>query len=156
MWSSTEWTYSSKPCEICFKRKWWSIKWHTHLIAIYASRDGNGLGGSFYCCVTLWVNTVKPVLSGHSKIDTTKVLMTNGGLMKVESTAECSLWSILQYFWPALCDNRSWKPILIFLSGRLRQVLLYIQVILTKRTCSVAHATPLSRCYHTGCKLSQL
>ena len=28
--------------------------------------------------------TVKPVLSGHSKIDKTKILMTNGSLMKVE------------------------------------------------------------------------
>ena len=36
-------------------------------------------------------NTVKPVLSGHSKLDKTKVLKTNGSLMKVESIAECSL-----------------------------------------------------------------
>ena len=64
--------------------------------------------------------TVKPVLSGHSKIDKTKNLMTNGSLMKVESIAECSPWSILQYFWPALSDNRSWKPIFVFfLGGRL-------------------------------------
>ena len=28
--------------------------------------------------------TVKPVLSGHSKIDKTKILMTNGSLMKVK------------------------------------------------------------------------
>ena len=42
--------------------------------------------------------TVKPVLSGHSKIDKTKNLMTNGSLMKVKSIAECSPWSILQYF----------------------------------------------------------
>ena len=42
-------------------------------------------------------NTVKPVLSGHSKIGKTKVLKTNGRLMKVESIAECSK-SILQYF----------------------------------------------------------
>ena len=34
--------------------------------------------------------TVKPVLSSHSKIDKTKVLMRNGILMKVESIAECS------------------------------------------------------------------
>ena len=33
---------------------------------------------------------VKPVLSGHSKIDKTKILMTDGSLMKVESIAECS------------------------------------------------------------------
>ena len=29
-------------------------------------------------------HTVKPVLSGHSKIDKTKILMTNGSLMKVK------------------------------------------------------------------------
>ena len=35
-------------------------------------------------------------------------------------------WSILQYFWPGLSENRSWKPILVFfLRGCLRQVLLY-------------------------------
>ena len=34
------------------------------------------------------LNTVKPVLSGHSKIDKTKVLKTNGSLMKVENIAE--------------------------------------------------------------------
>ena len=35
--------------------------------------------------------------------------------------------SILQYFSPALCDNRSWKTnkLFVFLSGLLRQVLLY-------------------------------
>ena len=30
--------------------------------------------------------------------------MTNGSLMKVESIAECSKGSILQYFWPALSN----------------------------------------------------
>ena len=43
------------------------------------------------------VHTVKP-LSGHSKIDNTKVLMTNGSLMKVKSIVECSKGCILQYF----------------------------------------------------------
>ena len=42
--------------------------------------------------------TVKPVLISHPKIDNTKILMTNGSLMKVESIAECSKGSILQYF----------------------------------------------------------
>ena len=37
-------------------------------------------------------STVKPVLSSHSKIDITKILMTNGSLMKVKSIAECSTW----------------------------------------------------------------
>ena len=42
--------------------------------------------------------TVNSVLNAHSKIDKTKILMTNGSLMKVKSIAECSPWSILQYF----------------------------------------------------------
>ena len=53
------------------------------------------------------VNIVKPVLSSHSKIDKIKVLKTNGTLMKVESIVECSPWSTLQYFWPALSNNQS-------------------------------------------------
>ena len=43
-------------------------------------------------------NTVKPVLRGHSKLDKTKILMTNGNLMKVKSIAESSKGSILHYF----------------------------------------------------------
>ena len=43
--------------------------------------------------------TVKPVLSGRSKErKKTKILMTQGSLMKVESIAECD-------FWPALSDT---------------------------------------------------
>ena len=42
--------------------------------------------------------TVKPVLSDYLKTDKTKVLMENGSLMEVESIAECSPWSILQYY----------------------------------------------------------
>ena len=34
--------------------------------------------------------TVKPILSGHSKIDKSKDLKTDGSLMQVESIAECS------------------------------------------------------------------
>ena len=36
--------------------------------------------------------------TGTQKIDKTKILMTIGSLMKVESIAECSPWIILQYF----------------------------------------------------------
>ena len=62
--------------------------------------------------------------NSHSKIDKTKILMTNGSLMKVKSIAECSPWGILQYFWPALSDNWSWKPIFgLFESGRFTQIL---------------------------------
>ena len=42
--------------------------------------------------------TVKPVLGGHSKTDKTKVLKTNGNLMKVESIAECSLGALCNTF----------------------------------------------------------
>ena len=34
------------------------------------------------------LSTVKPVLRGHSNLDKTKLSMTNGSLMKVESIAE--------------------------------------------------------------------
>ena len=34
---------------------------------------------------TYILDTVKPVLKGHSNIDKAKILMTNGSLMKVES-----------------------------------------------------------------------
>ena len=45
--------------------------------------------------------------------------------MKVKSIAECSAWSILQYFWPPLSDNWSWKLIFgLFESGRFTQILL--------------------------------
>ena len=44
------------------------------------------------------VRTIKPVLSGHSKIDKTKVFKTNGRLMQVESIAECSLGAFCNSF----------------------------------------------------------
>ena len=51
--------------------------------------------------------------------------MKDGNLIRVESIAECSSWSILQYFWPALSDNWSWKQILgLNESGIFTQVLL--------------------------------
>ena len=42
--------------------------------------------------------TVKPVLSNCSKINKTKMLKTNGSLMKVESIAECSLGAFCNTF----------------------------------------------------------
>ena len=79
--------------------------------------------GEQFACI-MHIYTVKPVLSGHSKIDKTKVLETNVSLMKVESIAECSLGAFCNT-WPALSNNQSWEPIFVFiLSGHLRQVLL--------------------------------
>ena len=49
----------------------------------------------------LWIlirSTVKSVLSDHSKKDKTKVLKTNGSLMKVESIAECSFRAFCNTF----------------------------------------------------------
>ena len=52
--------------------------------------------------------------------------MTNGSLMKIKSIAEDFPWSFLQYFWPVLSNNWSWKPIFgLFESGPFTQVLLY-------------------------------
>ena len=62
--------------------------------------------------------TVKPV---WTKLDKTKILLTNGSSMKIKSIAECSKGSILplehsaiHVLWTALSENRSWKPILVF------------------------------------------
>ena len=45
-----------------------------------------------------YTSTVKPVLSGHSINDKTKVLKANGSLMKNESIAECSLGAFCNTF----------------------------------------------------------
>ena len=47
-------------------------------------------------------NTVKPLLSDHSKIDKTKILMTSNSLMKGESIAECSPWFYSTSYWQSL------------------------------------------------------
>ena len=71
------------------------------------------------------MHTVKPVLSGHSKIDKTKVLKTIGSLMKVESIAECSRGAFCNTFDLHLAIIDLENPILVFfLSGRLGQVFL--------------------------------
>ena len=41
---------------------------------------------------------VKSVLSRNSKIDKTKIIKTNGSLMKVKSIAECSLGAVCNTF----------------------------------------------------------
>ena len=71
------------------------------------------------------LNTVKPVLSGHSKrpkIGFQGRLSLNAGQKYCRMLQE----SILQYFRPSLSYHLSLKPLFwLFLSGRLRQVLLY-------------------------------
>ena len=48
--------------------------------------------------IHLYNTTVKPVLSGHSKIDQTNEVKTNSSLMMVESIAECSLRAFCNTF----------------------------------------------------------
>ena len=64
------------------------------------------------CIMRYW--SWKPIFSIFDK---TKILMTDGSLMKVKSIAECSNWRILQieYFWPALCDIGHGNQFFVFL-----------------------------------------
>ena len=50
-------------------------------------------GGYGYCLFQDC--TVKPMLKSHPKLDKTKILMTKGSLMKVESIAELQYLAIL-------------------------------------------------------------
>ena len=69
-----------------------------YILAFFFYQNTSFLFDDGYLEKKITISTVKPVLSGHSKIDKTKILMKNGSLMKVESIAECSKGSILQYF----------------------------------------------------------
>ena len=83
-------------------------------------------------------NYSKTCVKRPLKKDKTKILITIGSLMKVESIAE----SILQYYWPALSDKLSWKPFFdLFESGRFTQILLYIISVETffKKLCLRSH-----------------
>ena len=60
-------------------------------------------------------NEVKPILSGHSKVDKTKVLKSWGILMQLKSTEECSTRAFCHIFvLHYVCDYRSWNPIFWF------------------------------------------
>ena len=59
--------------------------------------------------ISLIMNTLKPVLSGYSKIDITKILETNGSLMKAESIAECSLGKPISVFLRVAVLHRSYS-----------------------------------------------
>ena len=59
------------------------------------------LPNSQKCLIILHIvgwEIIKPVLSSHSKIAKTKVLKTNGSLMKVKSIAESSFGAFLVFF----------------------------------------------------------
>ena len=73
----------------------------------------------------MYLSTVKPVLSGHSKIDKTKVLKTGCSLVQVDSIAECSGGAFCNTFDLHLAiisiESIFW---IILLSGHLIKVLL--------------------------------
>ena len=102
--------------------KWWAQaykhSWHlSSMLYLHTDRDT-----WMHICILIAHYTVKPVLSGHLK------KKTNYRLMLVRSIAECSKGSILQYFWPSLSYLLLLRSLFcLFLSGCLRQVLLYWQ-----------------------------
>ena len=64
----------------------------------YPARRSSGKGLNILLVKQILWPTVKPVLSGHSKINKTKVLETNGSLMKVESITGFSLGAFCNTF----------------------------------------------------------
>ena len=91
---------------------------------------------SFARCKEVLVNEAhyavysKTYLERHSN----KPINTDYPLMKVKRIAECSKGSILQYFRPSLSYHLSVLSLFcLFMSGRLRQVLLYSQAENTVR-----------------------
>ena len=75
----------------------------------------------------------RPLIKKTKKL----VFKTDYHLMQVKCIAECSKGSILQYFWPSLSYQfLPLRPLIsLFLSGRLRQVLLYMHIGLFFKKC---------------------
>ena len=76
-------------------------------------------------CVILFMYTVKPTLSGHSKRTPKMVFNTDYRLMQVKSIAECSKGSVLQHFRPSL-SYMYHSPLRPLFCLFLRQGLLYL------------------------------
>ena len=70
----------------------------TTVFSSYKSTGEKKIQITVFDLINSYAYIVKPVLSGHSKIDKTKVLKPCGSSMQDESIAECSPWSIPQYF----------------------------------------------------------
>ena len=82
---STHWWFSVEKG--LYKKNCLGAQWESHLTEMVILSDHNTFKISFE---KLEKNTGKPVLSGDSKVDKTKILKTDGSLMQVESIAECS------------------------------------------------------------------
>ena len=113
--TDSEYVYGSLFCND--KKVWCQLK-HHHTIATWECK---------WMSMSIYQDTVWPVLSGHSKRTPKRAAFkTDNRLMQVKVIAECSKGSILQYFWPSLSYHLSLRPLFcLFLSGRLKQVLLY-------------------------------
>ena len=62
------------------------------------------------------------------KVPPTKILMQMVAWWRLKILQNAP-WSILQYFWPALSDNYSWKPIRSFVTFlHASSLLLYLQI----------------------------
>ena len=80
----------------------------------------------------------KTCLKRPLKKNTKLVCKTDYHLMQVKSIAECSKGSILQYFRSSLSYHLSLRYLFcLFLSGRLRQVLLYVYAFVVNITNSL-------------------
>ena len=76
--------------------------------------------------VKVFAYTVKPVLSGQSKRRPKICYQDQLSLNAVQKYCRMLQESILQYVWPSLTYHLSLRSLFcLFLSGRLRQVLLY-------------------------------
>ena len=82
---------------------------------------------AFYPCAERHYN--KTCVNGHSQKDRKLLFKTNDHLMQVESIAECSKGSILQFFRSSLSYNLSLRCLFLsFFSGRFAKVLRYLNM----------------------------
>ena len=94
-------------------------------------------------------NTVKPVLSGHPKIDKIEILMTNCSLMKVEHIAECSLLTCIKQLLVL-------KTIFgLFESGRFTQDIQILSIARLNENTGQNHCDP-SIFYYSGLCLAMV
>ena len=130
------------PCEytsIHLKTIWQWCTWSS----VYCLRAAQRCWRTLF---TVWVYIFStPVFSGHSKrrpkIGFQDRLSLNAGQKYCRMLQE----SILQHFWPSLSYHLSLRPLFcLFLSGRLRQVLLYSPIDNLTMVYLVWHILPQS------------
>ena len=86
---------------------------------------------------------IKPVLSGHSKIDKIKVLKTNGSLMTSKVLQNALLEHSAILLTCIMITGLEKQFLVFFLSGSLRRVLLYKGTILQRNYRNHFYIIPL-------------